>query len=101
MTNTLDLTIELAVKKTQKEYFENFTTLYTELNMLNEDIKQLSESFKEDYLDADLANLKAVAKLKAEQKVGDKVLSVNNLLNLDTFAYNIEYGELHAPFILV
>ena len=87
MTNTLDLTIELAVKKTQKEYFENFTTLYTELNMLNEDIKQLSESFKEDYLDADLANLKAVAKLKAEQKVGDKVLSVNKLIEaIDTFA---------------
>ena len=87
MTNTPDLTIELAVKKTQKEYFENFTTLYTELNMLNEDIKQLSESFKEDYFDADLANLKAVAKLKAEQKVSDKVLSVNKLIEaIDTFA---------------
>ena len=87
MTNTPDLTIELAVKKTQKEYFENFTNLYTELNMLNEDIKQLSESFKEDYFDADLANLKAVAKLKAEQKVSDKVLSVNKLIEaIDTFA---------------
>lgn len=87
MTNAPDLTIELAVKKTQKEYFENFTTLYTELNMLNEDIKQLSESFKEDYVDADLANLKAVAKLKAEQKVSDKVLSVNKLIEaIDTFA---------------
>ena len=87
MTNTPDLTIEVAVKKTQKEYFENFTTLYTELNMLNEDIKQLSESFKEDYFDADLANLKAVAKLKAEQKVSDKVLSVNKLIEaIDTFA---------------
>ena len=87
MTNTPDLAVELAVKKTQKEYFENFTTLYTELNMLNEDIKQLSESFKEDYFDADLANLKAVAKLKAEQKVSDKVLSVNKLIEaIDTFA---------------
>ena len=87
MTNTPDLVIEVAVKKTQKEYFENFTTLYTELNMLNEDIKQLSESFKEDYFDADLANLKAVAKLKAEQKVSDKVLSVNKLIEaIDTFA---------------
>ena len=87
MTNTPNLAIELAVKKTQKEYFENFTTLYTELNMLNEDIKQLSESFKEDYFDADLANLKAVAKLKAEQKVSDKVLSVNKLIEaIDTFA---------------
>lgn len=87
MTNTPDLTTELAVKKTQKEYFDNFTTLYTELNMLNEDIKQLSESFKGDFVDADLANIKAVAKLKAEQKVGDKVLSVNKLIEaIDTFA---------------
>ena len=87
MTNTPDLAIELAVKKTQKEYFENFTTLYTELNMLNEDIKQLSESFKGDYIDVDLTNLKKVSKAKAEQKVGDMVLSVNKLIEaIDTFA---------------
>ena len=87
MTNTPDLTIEVAVKKTQKEYFENFTTLYTELNMLNEDIKQLSESFKGDYADVDLTNLKKVSKAKAEQKVGDMVLSVNKLIEaIDTFA---------------
>ena len=87
MTNTPDLAIEVAVKKTQKEYFENFTTLYTELNMLNEDIKQLSESFKGDYADVDLTNLKKVSKAKAEQKVGDMVLSVNKLIEaIDTFA---------------
>ena len=87
MTNSPDLTIEVAVKKTQKEYFENFTTLYTELNMLNEDIKQLSESFKGDYVDVDLTNLKKVSKAKAEQKVGDMVLSVNKLIEaIDTFA---------------
>ena len=87
MTNTPDLAIELVVKKTQKEYFENFTTLYTELNMLNEDIKQLSESFKGDYADVDLTNLKKVSKAKAEQKVGDMVLSVNKLIEaIDTFA---------------
>ena len=87
MTNTPDLAIELTVKKTQKEYFENFTTLYTELNMLNEDIKQLSESFKGDYIDVDLTNLKKVSKAKAEQKVGDMVLSVNKLIEaIDTFA---------------
>ena len=87
MTNTPELTIEVAVKKTQKEYFENFTTLYTELNMLNEDIKQLSESFKGDYSDVDLTNLKKVSKAKAEQKVSDMVLSVNKLIEaIDTFA---------------
>ena len=71
---------EQIVKKTQKEYFNNFLTLYTEIATLNEDIKQLSESFKEDYAEADLANLKKVSKLKAEQKVGDKVEEVNKFI---------------------
>ena len=38
------------------------------------------EEFKEDYSDADLANLKKVAKLKAEQKVGDGVAKANEFL---------------------
>ena len=71
---------EQIVKKTQKEYFNNFLSLYTEIATLNEDIKQLSESFKEDYAEADLANLKKVSKLKAEQKVGDKVEEVNKFI---------------------
>ena len=71
---------EQIVKKTQKEYFNNFLSLYTEITTLNEDIKQLSESFKEDYAEADLANLKKVSKLKAEQKVGDKVEEVNKFI---------------------
>ena len=71
---------EQIVKKTQKEYFNNFLSLYTEIVTLNEDIKQLSESFKEDYAEADLANLKKVSKLKAEQKVGDKVEEVNKFI---------------------
>ena len=71
---------EQVVKKTQKEYFNNFLSLYTEIATLNEDIKQLSESFKEDYAEADLANLKKVSKLKAEQKVGDKVEEVNKFI---------------------
>ena len=71
---------EQIVKKTQKEYFNNFLSLYTEIVTLNEDIKQLSESFKDDYAEADLANLKKVSKLKAEQKVGDKVEEVNKFI---------------------
>jgi len=77
---------EQTVKKTQKEYFNNFLSLYTEIATLNEDIKQLSESFKEDYAEADLANLKKVSKLKAEQKVGDSVAKVNEFLEaVETF----------------
>lgn len=74
------MTTETNVKKTQQEYFNNFVNIYTELATLNEDIKQLSEEFKEDYSDSDLANLKKVAKLKAEQKVGDGVAKANDFL---------------------
>lgn len=74
------MTTETNVKKTQQEYFNDFVNVYTELVTLNEDIKQLSEEFKEDYTDADLANLKKVAKLKSEQKVGDGVAKANEFL---------------------
>ena len=77
---------EVEVKQTQQQFFDNFVNLYHEQNTIADDIKQLSEEFKEAYADADLGNLKAVAKLKAEQKVGDKVLSVNKLIEaIDTF----------------
>ena len=77
---------EVEVKQTQQQFFDKFVNLYHEQNTIADDIKQLSEEFKEAYADADLGNLKAVAKLKAEQKVGDKVLSVNKLIEaIDTF----------------
>ena len=73
-------------KPTQKDYFDKFLYIYTELSTLNEDIKQLSDLFKEDYPEADLSNLKKVSKLKAEQKLGDNVDKVNAFLEaVDTF----------------
>lgn len=75
-----------SVKPTQQEYFDKFLYIYTELSTLNEDIKQLSDSFKEDYPEADLSNLKKVSKLKAEQRLGDNVDKVNAFLEaVDTF----------------
>ena len=74
------------VKKTQQTYFENFVNLYSELAMLTEDVKQLTEQFKEDYAEADIANLKKVAKLKSEQKIGDAVEKVEAFKEaVDTF----------------
>ena len=74
------------VKKTQQQYFDNFVNLYSELAMLTEDIKQLTEQFKEDYSESDIANLKKVAKLKAEQKVGDAIEKVEAFKEaVDTF----------------
>lgn len=71
---------EQVVKKTQQEYFNNFVNIYTELATLNEDIKQLSEEFKKYYVNVDLANLKKVSKIKAEQKLGESVERVNAFL---------------------
>ena len=74
------MTTETNVKKTQQEYFNNFVNIYTELATLNEDIKQLSEEFKKYYVNVDLANLKKVSKIKAEQKIGESVERVNAFL---------------------
>ena len=74
------------VKKTQQAYFENFVNLYSELAMLTEDVKQLTEQFKEDYAEADIGNIKKVAKLKSEQKIGDAVEKVEAFKEaVDTF----------------
>ena len=80
------MTTETNVKKTQQEYFNNFVNIYTELATLNEDIKQLSEEFKKYYVNVDLANLKKVSKIKAEQKLGESVERVTAFLEaVDTF----------------
>ena len=71
---------DIAVKPTQKELFNRFVNIYTEIDTLNDDIKQLNEEVKEHYPDIDLSNMKKVAKLKAEQKVGDGVAKANEFL---------------------
>ncbi|MEG2707307.1 MAG: hypothetical protein RR959_08200 [Erysipelotrichaceae bacterium] len=67
-------------KPTQKELFNRYVNIYTEIDTLNDDIKQLNEEVKEHYPDIDLSNMKKVAKLKAEQKVGDGVAKANEFL---------------------
>ena len=68
------------VKPTQNELFNRYVNIYTEIDTLNDDIKQLNEEVKEHYPDIDLSNMKKVAKLKAEQKVGDGVAKANEFL---------------------
>ena len=67
-------------KPTQKDLFNRYVNIYTEIDSLNDDIKQLGEEVKEHYPDIDLSNMKKVAKLKAEQKVGDGVAKANEFL---------------------
>jgi len=78
---------EQNVKTTQKAYFDKFVALYHEQATIASDIKQLTDEFKEDYAEADITNLKVVAKLHSEQAVGDKVEKMNKLQEvIDTFA---------------
>ena len=67
-------------KPTQKELFNRYVNIYTEIDTLNDDIKQLNEEVKEHYPDIDLSNMKKVSKLVAEQKVGDGVAKANEFL---------------------
>ena len=67
-------------KPTQKDLFNRFVNIYTEIDTLNDDIKQLGEEVKGHHPEIDLSNMKKVAKLKAEQKVGDGVAKANEFL---------------------
>lgn len=67
-------------KPTQKDLFNRFVNIYIEIDTINDDIKQLGEEVKEHYPEIDLSNMKKVAKLKAEQKVGDGVAKANEFL---------------------
>ena len=61
------------VKPTQQELFDRFTNLYHEQVTVGLDIKALSDEFKEYYPDEDLTTIKAVAKSKAEESLGNKI----------------------------
>lgn len=67
-------------KPTQKDLFNRFVNIYTEIDTLNDDIKQLGEEVKGHYPELDLSNMKKVSKLVAEQKVGDGVAKANEFL---------------------
>ena len=73
--NTLNSAFDAdeVVKPTQQEMFDRFVNLYHEQSTVGLDIKALSDEFKEYYHDEDLTTIKAVAKLKSEEKLGKKV----------------------------
>lgn len=61
------------IKPTQKELFSRFVALFHEQATIAQDIKALNDEYKELYPEADLGNIKAVAKAVSEQKLGDKL----------------------------
>lgn len=62
-----------AQKPTEQSLFSRFVNLFHEQATIAQDIKALNDEYKELYEDADLATIKAVAKAKADEKVGDKL----------------------------
>ena len=73
--NTLNSAFDAddVVKPTQQEMFDRFVNLYHEQATIGLDIKALSDEFKEYYPDEDLTTIKAVAKSKAEESLGNKI----------------------------
>ena len=73
--NTLNSAFDVneTVKPTQQELFDRFVNLYHEQATIGLDIKSLSDEFKEYYPDEDLTTIKAVAKARAEESLGNKI----------------------------
>ena len=74
--NTQNTDVKLddeVIKPTQQELFDRYVNLYHEQATIGLDIKALSEEFKELYPDEDLTTIKAVAKSKAEESLGNKI----------------------------
>lgn len=65
-----------------KEVFERLVNLHHEINTLNEDVKAVKEECSETLPDVVFADLNSLAKLKATQKLGEKVSKVNEWLDL-------------------
>lgn len=63
-----------------KEYFDRLVSLYSEINLLNEDIKEIKGNIKDMDLDATL--IAKVAKAQADSKVQDLEESSKAILSL-------------------
>lgn len=63
-----------------KEYFDRLVSLYSEINLLNEEIKEIKGNIKDMDLDATI--IAKVAKAQADSKVQDLEESSKALLSL-------------------
>ena len=81
--------LEEIVKPTQQQLFDRFVDIYHEQATLSLDIKALTEEFKELYPDEELTTIKAVAKAKAEESLGNKIEKGKNS-NLSFLEYSFQ-----------
>jgi uncharacterized protein (UPF0335 family) len=63
-----------------KEYFDRLVSLYSEIELLNEDIKEVKGNLKDMELDATL--IAKIAKAQAQSKVQDLEETTKALLGL-------------------
>lgn len=66
-----------------KEVFNRLVALHGEIEILQQDIKQIKEECDESFPDVKFTDLSSLAKLKATQKLGDKVHKINEFLELN------------------
>ena len=67
--------------KTQ-EYLGRLVNLHSEIETLNQDLKQIKEEIEEELPDVKFADLNKVAKLKATQKLGETIVKYNEFISL-------------------
>lgn len=68
-------------KMTEKELHDRLVTIFGEIDLLNTDIKELKAEAKEaDIPNPRIAEIAAVAKAKAECKLGEKVIKAESFV---------------------
>ena len=73
--------------KTQ-EYLGRLVNLHSEVETLNQDLKQIKEEIEEELPDVKFADLNKVAKLKATQKLGETIVKYNEFVDLADSLHN-------------
>lgn len=73
--------------KTQ-EYLARLVNLHSEIETLNQDLKQIKEEIEEELPEVKFADLNKVAKLKATQKLGETIVKYNEFVDLADSLHN-------------
>jgi len=73
--------------KTQ-EYLGRLVNLHSEIETLNQDLKQIKEEIEEELPDVKWNDLNKVAKLKATQKLGETIVKYNEFVDLADSLHN-------------
>ena len=73
--------------KTQ-EYLSRLVNIHSEIETLNQDLKQIKEEIEEEIPEVKWKDLNKVAKLKATQKLGETIVKYNEFVDLADSLHN-------------